>query len=143
MNKIESSFHKFLYTIDLCTKLAFLDNEFSLGTMKKCRDLAGHFLMSCQATNILRLKQGSRSVDVIQDVHTRWWSTYAMLESMIYLKPYMSSMVREGLLLPTINLSTEQWMIVEDVCVILAPFKHVQQVMEGEKYVTGSLIPGK
>jgi zinc finger BED domain-containing protein 1 (E3 SUMO-protein ligase ZBED1) len=114
-----------------------------LGTMKKCRDLVGHFVMSSQATEILRIKQGANPVNVIQDVVTRWWSTYAMLERLKHLKIYIQMMVRENLLLPTINLSNEQWMIVEDTCAILVPFKNVQQIMEGEKYVTISLIPGK
>ena len=34
-------------------------------------------------------------------------------------------------------------MIVEGVCAILAPFKFVRKIMEGEKHVTVSLIPGK
>jgi zinc finger BED domain-containing protein 1 (E3 SUMO-protein ligase ZBED1) len=130
------------HILDLCTKLVFPDNELTLGTMKKCRDLVGHFLMSSQATGILRSKQGQHPVNVIQDVTTRWWSTYAMLERMLFLKAYIALMVRENLLLPTLNMNTEQWMIVEDVCAILKPFKNVQLVMEGEKYVTGSLIPG-
>ena len=66
-----------------------------------------------------------------------------MLERLKHLKIYIQMMVRENLLLPTINLSNEQWMIVEDTCAILVPFKNVQQIMEGEKYVTISLIPGK
>ena len=122
--------------------MAFADTELSLGTMKKCRDLVGHFVMSSQATELLRIKQGAKPVNVIQDVVTRWWSTYAMLERLKYLKIYIQMMVRENLLLPTINLSNEQWMIVEDICAILAPFRNVQQLMEGEKYVTVSLIPG-
>ena len=65
-----------------------------------------------------------------------------MLERMLYLRPYFSLMVREGLLLSAINLTGEQWSIAEDICTILAPFKNVQQIMEGEKYVTISLIPG-
>ena len=128
--------------IDLCTKLAFPDNEESLGTMKKCRELAGFFAMSCQSAETLRLKQGPKPLDVIQDVVTRWWSTYAMLERLIHLRPYFDCMVREGLLYPAMNLTTEQWIIVEDVCAILAPFRFIQQKMEGEKYVTISLIPG-
>ena len=54
-------------------------------------------------------------------------------------------MVRESLLLPTINLTNEQWMIVDYVCAILAPLKFVQKIMEGEKYVTvvvESALPG-
>ena len=137
--------YQFLFPIsllDLCTKLAFPDSDLSDGTMKKCRDLAGYFTMSCQAAEILRLKPGPRPLDVVQDVATRWWSILSMLERMLYLRPYFSLMVREGLHLSVANLSGEQWTIVEDICTILAPFKNVQQIMEGEKYVTISLIPG-
>lgn len=98
--------------------------------------------MSCQAAETLRLKQGSRPLDVIQDVSTRWWSTFAMLQRMLFLRPYISLMARENLLHESVNLSSDQWTIVEDVCIILTPFKNVQQIMEGEKYVTISLIPG-
>lgn len=79
---------------------------------------------------------------MVQDVVTRWWSTYAMLERLLHLKPYFEVMVREQLLLSSASLTSEQWVIVEDVCAILAPFKNVQLTMEGEKYVTISLIPG-
>lgn len=83
-----------------------------------------------------------KPVNVIKDVMTRWWSNCAMLERLKYLKIYIQMMVRENLQLPTINLSIEQWMIPEDICAILAPFINVQQLMEGEEYVTVSLIPG-
>ena len=131
-----------VFFLDLCTKLAFPDTDLSMGTMKKYRDLAGHFVMSSQASETLRIKQGAKPVNVVQDVQTRWWSTYSMLVRMLHLKQYIILMVRKSLLLPTINLTNEQWMIVEDVCAILAPFKFVQKIMEGEKYVTVSLIPG-
>ena len=51
-------------------------------------------------------------------------------------------MVRENLILPTTKFSNEQWMIVEKISAILAPCKNVQHLMEGEKYVAISLIPG-
>lgn len=98
--------------------------------------------MSCQATELLKLKQGMNPLDVIQDVVTRWWSTYRMLERLLYLRPYLQLMVRENLLHASLNLTGEQWQVVEDLCAILAPFKQVQQKMEGEKYVTITLIPG-
>ena len=81
-------------------------------------------------------------LDVIQDVVTRWWSTYRMLERLLYLRPYLQLMVRENLLHASLNLSGEQRQVVEDLCAILAPFKQVQEKMEGEKYVTITLIPG-
>lgn len=74
-------------------------------------------------------------LDVIQDVVTRWWSTYRMLERLLYLRPYLRLMVRENLLHASLNLSGEQWQVVEDL-------SKSQQKMEGEKYVTITLIPG-
>lgn len=91
--------------------------------------------MSCQATELLKLKQGMNPLDVIQDVVTRWWSTYRMLERLLYLRPYLRLMVRENLLHASLNLSGEQWQVVEDL-------SKSQQKMEGEKYVTITLIPG-
>ena len=35
-------------------------------------------------------------VNVIKDVMTRWWSNYAMLERLKYLKIYIQMMVREN-----------------------------------------------
>ena len=95
--------------------MAFPDNDLSLGALKKCRELAGHFAMSCQATELLKLKQGMNPLDVIQDVVTRWWSTYRMLERLLYLRPYLQLMVRENLLHASLNLSGEQWQVVEDL----------------------------
>ena len=51
-------------------------------------------------------------------------------------------MVREQLLHSSTSLTSEEWIVVEDICAILASFKYVQKVMEREKYVTISLIPG-
>lgn len=56
------------FLLDLCTKLPFPDSELSDSATKKCRDLAGYFTMSCQAAEILRLKQGPRPLDVVKDV---------------------------------------------------------------------------
>ena len=79
-----------------------------MGTMKKCRELTGYFATSCQAAEILRLRQGVRPLNVVQDIVTRWWSTYAMLERLLHLKPYFEVMVREQLLHPSSSLTSEQ-----------------------------------
>jgi hypothetical protein len=51
-------------------------------------------------------------------------------------------MVHEGSLHPSINLTERQWVIVSQICEVLAPFKDIQLVLEGQLYVTGSLAPG-
>ena len=88
------------------------------------------------------MKQGSNPLGVIQDVVTRWWSTFAMLKRLLQLKVYLQIMVQENLLAKEVNLTAQQWRIVEQITAVLEPFKQVQLLMEGEKYVTSSLIPG-
>ena len=39
------------------------------------------------------------------------------------------------------NLTEEQWAIVKDTCDLLEPFMCAQKTLEGQKYVTISLVP--
>jgi uncharacterized protein YqjF (DUF2071 family) len=39
------------------------------------------------------------------------------------------------------NLSVQHWEIISDTCAVLEPFMVVQKLLEGETYVTVSLIP--
>jgi hypothetical protein len=68
-----------------------------------------------------------------------WWSTFSMCKRLLCLKPYFALMEAEGTL--DCNLAAQQWIIVQDTCVILKPFMFAQRTFEGEKYVTISLIP--
>lgn len=127
---------------DLCTKMAFSDNENSENTMKACRELVGYFTGSCQANEALLKLQTNDPVGMVQDVVTRWWSTLAMLMRLLRLRPQLTYMVAENMLSKDVNLTAQQWNIVEQITKVLLPFKEVQILMEGEKYVTSSLIPG-
>lgn len=127
---------------DLCTKMAFSDKENSEKTMKACRDFVGYFTGSCQANEALLKLQNNDPVGMVQDVVTRWWSTLAMLMRLLRLRPQLAYMVAENMLSKDVNLTAQQWRIVEQITKVLIPFKEVQILMEGEKYVTSSLIPG-
>lgn len=80
------------------------------------------------------------AVSVIQDIITRWWSTFSMVERLIRLKPYFAVMEAEGFL--NENLTVNQWQIIQDIKDLLQPFMAAQMILEGEKYVTLSLVPG-
>jgi hypothetical protein len=127
------------HLLNLITKIAFKDFAESDGAMNAARELVGHFSSSSQAEEILLSKQipGS-AVKCIQDVTTRWWSTYSMCERLMRLKPYFYLMEAEGLL--TKNLTNAQWLIVEDTTSLLEPFMCAQRLLEGECYVTISMI---
>lgn len=92
---------------DLCTKMAFSDNENSEKTMKACQDLVGYFTGSCQANEALLKLQNNDPVGMVQDVVTRWWSTLAMLMRLLRLRPQLAYMVAENMLSKDVNLTAQ------------------------------------
>jgi hypothetical protein len=108
--------------------------------MKAARELVTSFKHSSQAEAILLGKQqAGRAVKPIQDVETRWWSTYSMCSHLKRLRPYLELMELEGTL--KCNLNVPQWKVVEDTCEVLEPYMCAQRLMEGENYVTISMYP--
>jgi hypothetical protein len=129
-----------VHILELITKIAMKDYDGSEGTMTAARALVGHFSSSPQAEQrLLNLQPTGRPIKCIQDVSTRWWSTYSMCERLVRLKPYFALMAAEGNL--DCNLNDRQWQIVEDTCVLLKPFMFAQKTLEGECYVTNSMVP--
>lgn len=108
--------------------------------MVAARALVGYFSSSSQAEQrLLSLQQTGKPVKCIQDVVTRWWSTYSMCQRLLRLKLYLDLMEAEGTL--QCNLSPSQWIIISDTCTLLKPFMFAQKILEGETYVTISIIP--
>jgi hypothetical protein len=71
------------HKLDLVTKLAFKDTPESNGTMAACHAIVTFFNSSSQATEKLKEKTKARvgtALTVIQDVVTRWWSTFSMCD---------------------------------------------------------------
>ncbi len=128
------------HLLELITGIAFKDYPETEGTMLAARQLVGHFSSSSQAEAILlNLQRTVRPVKLIQDVSTRWWSTHSMCTRLMRLKPYLALMEAENNL--NCNLTPSQWNIIADTCVILEPFMVAQKFLEGENYVTISMIP--
>ena len=82
----------------------------------------------------------TRPKKVIQDIVTRWWSTYSMLLRLLELKTYVVFVCSNNTTTLT-NLNAAQWKLAEDIKIILHPFMLAQKLLEGEKYVTLSLVP--
>jgi hypothetical protein len=80
-----------------------------------------------------------RAVKPIQHVSTRRWTTFFMVDCLIRLKTYFALLVEEDDL--SCNLSDVQWTIVADLQTTLKPIMLVQKLLEGQSYVTISLIP--
>ena len=128
------------HILELVTGVAMKDYNQSAGAMAKARELVGFFSSSSQAEAILLSKQAQgKAVKCIQDVATRWWSTYSMCSRLVRLKQYFYIMELEGSL--DCNLSEVQWRVVEDTCKVLEPFMNAQKLLEGENYITVSFVP--
>ena len=113
--------------------------------LKKARKVAGHFHSSSQATEQLRqatLLVMKKSLTTIQDVETRWWSTWSCCHRLIELKASLLALeqVEDGIYIPPdIRLTSDEWSILETCVSILEPFMDAEKTLEGEKYVTASL----
>jgi len=127
------------HLLQLVTRKAFSDLPQSEGTLKACRCLVNFFNASPQATKKLLGKQvEGRALKPIQDVTTRWWSTYSMCDRLLKLKIYFDLLENEGDL--TCNLTASQWLIVNDLHILLKPFMIAQRLLEGQSPVTISLV---
>jgi hypothetical protein len=130
------------HILELVTKLAFKDIPDSIGTMSACRAIVNFFNSSSQATLKLKEKSKARlgsSLNVIQDVCTRWWSTFSMCDRLLRLRNVLTVMHLEGDI--RLSLTEAQWTVVQDLTILLKPFMVAQKLLEGESYVTISLIP--
>ena len=117
--------------------------------MKKARDIATLFNKSTQATTKLKTVQMDSSLPehngipkrVLQDVVTRWWSTFRMLKRLRFLKKALSIYDIEHDDDKFENLTPEEWKTCEQIEITLSTMATWQRVLEGENYVTGSLVP--
>ncbi len=118
--------------------------------MKNARAIVQYFNKSTQATKKLKDQQQESSLakyigkplNILQDVKTRWWSTYRMLKRLRFLREAISHYVVDN---PhdtdVVNLTHQEWRLCHQVEITLQTMAFWQRVLEGEKYVTGSLVP--
>jgi hypothetical protein len=132
------------HILELTTGLAFSDQHIpgGLNVMVSARRLVGHFCSSSQATEqLLAVQPVDSKLKVIQDVATRWWSTYSMCDRLLRLRHYFNILVDNAVLDANLNLSNEQWDIILRITKALKPFMIVQQFLEGEYYITICFVP--
>ena len=90
------------------------------GALKIARSLVATFNHSSQLTEELLKLQRDRlepAVKLIQDVPTRWWSTYAMVLRLLRLKVHINAMAPHSD--KFVDLNHEQWTLLEGIRVLL------------------------
>ena len=141
----------FSHNVQLTAKLAFTDTNLpgSEDTMKAARVRVGHFSSSTQALDLLKrqqeiLRPGEQPLAVVQDVTTRWWSTYKMVKRLNLLMPCIDSLFAGGQVSASgesRQLTEMQKKILVQAEKVLEPIAVFQEMLEGEKFVTLSLVP--
>lgn len=97
---------------------------------------ATDMLLSYQIKNMAEIGEPKR---LIQQVPTRWNSTFFMFRRFVLLKEAikhcMALIERDW---PA--LSSDDWGIMEDTCKILQPFEEVTSSISGDQYLTGGMV---
>lgn len=107
-------------------------------TREKVRGIVGHFKRSPQAADKLKTMQEQLGLTpplmVIQDVVTRWNSTYEMFQRIPDLKVPLSSVLVDCNY--NVYLTNNDWQIISKACEILKYFKEITVEISSEKSVS-------
>ena len=107
-----------------------------------CRCLVGHFNHSYNSCYILKKKQVDlqhKTLSLIQDVQTRWNSTYFMAERIInQQQPLCAALLelKKGELMPT----DAEFSALESYCKVMKPLVDITEAIGAEKWVTVSTV---
>lgn len=112
--------------------------------LAKCRAIVSHFKHSTKASYALLKMQEQLNVNTLklkQDVRTRWNSIFYMLERLLEVKIPLSATLPQLDTSPP-NLDSNEWIITEDIVMLLRPSENVTVILSGEKYPSlSSVIP--
>ena len=101
---------------------------------------AMEMLLDFQRTaNLTQYKNLSHPLKAIQDVITRWWSTWRALMRLRFLRAAICALVASNQV-DCKNLCDYQWEVLHKIEMALEPLAIAQRVFEGGGYVTGSLL---
>ena len=115
-------------------------------TLGAARKLVGHFSHSALATNCLLSKQiDLLKLKLIQDVPTRWNSSFFTMERLLKLRvPVYSVIFDDSVTKPSdrciLDIRGSFWKVMEDVCPILEPLAEVTELLGKEDLPTGSSV---
>jgi len=129
------------HVLELTSKLAFDDTYLveGDGVISCSKKIVHHFNSSTTSSNLLVQAQiGHRKVlKLTTDTKTRWWSTFSMIKRLLRMRNILDDLAA---LYRTPTLTEVQWIYLKEMRILLETFHRAQKNLEGEKYVTVSLI---
>lgn len=112
--------------------------------LQKARGVVAHFKRSTTSNERLLAYQGNNTPDktqlkLIQDVSTRWNSTFYMFQRFTVLEQTVKATF--ALIDKDVTqLSSDEWQMAHALVKLLKPFETVTNHVSGEKYGTASLV---
>lgn len=131
-----------IHTVHLMLKNSLFENEIIKNIIEKSRKIVGHFRHSTKAMKLLRASQEEHNVPkhvLIQDVTTRWNSTYYML-----CRLYEQRVAIQAVLLKTncdYEFSTQEWKIIDELTKMLSVFEDLTNVLSKDMAKLSEVIP--
>ncbi|XP_044155622.1 E3 SUMO-protein ligase ZBED1-like [Bufo gargarizans] len=142
-SSIRCTGHTLQLVINGAMKNAVIDRAVSAA-----RGLVEHFKKSELASTKLKEKQkqmGTADHKLVQDVSTRWNSTYYMADRLLEQRwPVTATLSDPSVTLKAKHyrdLKPEQWTVLEELCTALKPFECATVFMSGQEYPSLSSLP--
>uniref|UniRef100_G1KVQ6 BED-type domain-containing protein n=1 Tax=Anolis carolinensis TaxID=28377 RepID=G1KVQ6_ANOCA len=113
--------------------------------IERCRKIAGYFHRSIKAARQLRDRQSLEGLPqhkLLQDVSTRWNSTYKMLERMVEQQKVVHG-ISLSLVAPVSKLvpTKQEWDTISQLVDVLKPFKHATETLSESKALLSQAVP--
>ncbi|CAJ1065719.1 E3 SUMO-protein ligase ZBED1-like [Xyrichtys novacula] len=136
------------HTINLVVQSALKNNPAISKCVAAARSLVEHFKKSELACTKLKNKQqqmGTPEHMLVQDVSTRWNSTFYMLSRLLEQRWPVTAALSDPAVTPRgkhyLDLKPEQWNMIEELSQALKPFETASVFLSGQEYVTLSALP--
>ncbi|XP_066599630.1 E3 SUMO-protein ligase ZBED1-like isoform X2 [Prorops nasuta] len=133
-----------LHTLQVCAQACFENPEVA-NILARCRAAIGAIVSHPAASTALAMQEQILELEenaMVMDYPSVWTSTYNMLEQIALRRNIVTSILEsmEGVDQEVIDLTNEQWRIVEDLVNVLEPFKVTIMTLSEEKMPLISLL---